>query len=347
MTTNNFLTNRMKLVNFTIGLFLSLNCFGQVPTFVPTNRLVGWWPFDGNANDKSGNGFNGTVLNAISTTDRFGDINKAYSFNNATGGIVINNILAIDSIYSISCWVNSNVPIGSQARFISNDWSNCGEFVVYQNNPGTFGFGTNQTCSSNVEVNNDTIHLNSWYHVTAIRNLDSIKLYINGVLASSDFNNSQNSNIANKLFIGGDPFQPLGFFNGKIDDLGIWSRALTSQEVSNLYTGNICFQSVTVTDTLIINTNITSFNPVKYLNSIKIWPNPTNDHITIDNGNISNLAGYQIKITSSLGQQIFLSSINQQQFYIDLTTWSGLGIYFVQVLNSEGNLVDVRKILLQ
>ena len=43
--------------------------------------LVAYYPFNGNANDESGNGNNGTVNGATLTTDRFGNTNKAYSFN--------------------------------------------------------------------------------------------------------------------------------------------------------------------------------------------------------------------------------------------------------------------------
>jgi hypothetical protein len=53
--------------------FLLLNfefSFAQVPSYVPTNGLVGYWPFNGNANDASVNGNNGTVNGATLTTDR-------------------------------------------------------------------------------------------------------------------------------------------------------------------------------------------------------------------------------------------------------------------------------------
>jgi len=122
---------------------------------------------------------------------------------------------------------------------------------------------------------------------------------------------------------------------------------LTPQEIKNLYYGGICYQSVTVTDTLIINTNITRFSPVTYQNSFKIYPNPTNDHITIDNGNIANLTGYELKITNSLSQQVFQSSTTQQQFYIDLSSWTGNGIYFVHIIDGQGNTIDIKKIVLQ
>jgi hypothetical protein len=53
----------------------------NVPNYIPTNGLVGWWPFNGNANDESGNGNERTVNDATLTTDRFGIVSKAYNFD--------------------------------------------------------------------------------------------------------------------------------------------------------------------------------------------------------------------------------------------------------------------------
>lgn len=104
---------------------------------------------------------------------------------------------------------------------------------------------------------------------------------------------------------------------------------------------------ISVTDTLIINANLTGINPPNNINTIKVFPNPTNDHITIDNGTYANMNGYQIKIMNSLSQIVFQSVINQQQFYIDLSTWTGNGIYFVHLIDAQSNTIDIRKIVLQ
>ena len=53
-----------------------------VPNYVPSNGLVGWWPFNGNATDESINTNDGTVNGATLTADRFGNANSAYSFQN-------------------------------------------------------------------------------------------------------------------------------------------------------------------------------------------------------------------------------------------------------------------------
>jgi hypothetical protein len=59
------------------------------------------------------------------------------------------------------------------------------------------------------------------------------------------------------------------------------------------------------------------------------------------------MAGYTIKIENNAGQQVFQSLINQAQFYVDLSTWTGNGLYFVHLIDAQNNTVTVRKIVLQ
>jgi hypothetical protein len=103
----------------------------------------------------------------------------------------------------------------------------------------------------------------------------------------------------------------------------------------------------TVTDTLVINTLITGINPPNNLNTLKVFPNPASTHITIDYGNFNAMSGYTLKIINSVGQTVFTTPINQQTSYIDLSTWTGNGIYFVQLIDPQNNTVENRKIVIQ
>jgi hypothetical protein len=104
---------------------------------------------------------------------------------------------------------------------------------------------------------------------------------------------------------------------------------------------------ISVTDTLVINTLITGLTPPNNSNIIKVFPNPANSHITIDFGNFVSMNGYTLKITNSLGQIVFTTPINQQSNYVDLSTWGGNGIYFVQIIDTQNNTIENRKIVLQ
>ena len=102
-----------------------------------------------------------------------------------------------------------------------------------------------------------------------------------------------------------------------------------------------------VTDTLIIHAVLTGVNPPNNTNTIKVYPNPASDHIYINNGNYATMAGYSCTITNALSQQVFYSLINQQQFYISLSTWTGHGIYFLTIRNAANSVIEVKKIVIQ
>jgi hypothetical protein len=330
-----------------------------VPNYVPTNGLVGWWPFNGNAVDESVNTNDGTVNGATLTSDRFGNVNSAYNFDGLNDIITSQLSVPLQSDWSISFWfkssnINNNFQ-GQNVVGVGSDfygWGSAGFQISGQISPGQcpnfsylnqmYLFDASAQCGGNFL--NAGIYNNQWYQIVITKNNLNYQVTINNNTTTSNI--LQDINIDQLAFGNRTPL-PFQYFNGLIDDIGIWNRTITPTEISSLYNGNLCFQTITVTDTLLINTNLTGFNPVTYQNTIKIWPNPTNDHITIDNGNLANLTGHQIKISNALGQQVFQSAITQQQFYVDMSTWGGNGIYFVNLINSQGVTIETRKIVLQ
>jgi hypothetical protein len=317
-----------------------------VPNYVPTNGLVGWWPFNGNANDESGNGNNGTINGPTLAADRFGNTGKAYSFDGINDYIKAYQVL---NNYSVSLWFK---PISLTNQF-NNLFDYENSYAELTNDSTIYARAQKPTPPSIGVLTNYKNNLNTWHHLVVIYSpqnsqmdvyIDNVNHFTStsapgGIYWPADNNDT--------IYFGGYYLHNINYFNGIIDDIGTWNRALTQQEITDLYNANICYQTITVTDTLLINTNLTGFNPVTYQNTIKIWPNPTNDHITIDNGNLANLTGHQIKISNALGQQVFQSAITQQQFYVDMSTWGGTGIYFVNLINAQGVTIETRKIVLQ
>jgi len=337
------------------------------------NGLVGYWPFCGNANDESGNGNNGTVTGATLTSDRNGNANSAYSFDPTNNSNILvpfsPSLNTIQNGITMSAWIYMDGGTGPSTppRILElrGGFGNGGDagFVMLAQN--------NSNVSRTLEVkwynNNGTTNISilpsplitalAWHHVVyACDGITGVgNLYVDGVFLASNAGMSQQGNISlcnynnNPLIIGSET-NSLGNWGGYLDDIAIWNRALTQNEITQLYTGSPCvnYQVITVTDTLIINANLTSVNPVTFQNAIKVYPNPSSTQITIDFGaNYTTMAGYTMRIQNAVGQIVYTTGVTQQQFTSNLSTWTGNGIYFVYLIDAQGNTVDVKKIILQ
>ena len=177
---------------------------------------------------------------------------------------------------------------------------------------------------------------NAWHHIVVVKAGITETVYVDNIPNFGQFTGT-NSTLNFDKFELGREFTTGGnltdtYYIGKLDDIGIWNRALTQQEITDLYNGN---------------SGITGFNSVTHNNIIKIFPNPANDYITIDYGNFAIMNGYQLKIENSLGQQLFQTNITQQTDYLSLNNWGGNGLYFVHIIDAQGNTIDIRKIVLQ
>ena len=328
-----------------------------------TQGLVGYWPFCGNANDDSGNGNNGTVNGATLTTDRFGNANSAYSLVSQNSNYLeISNSPLLNPISSISLssWVKLNSYIDNQV-FVSK--GNTNQSLPYMSY--TLKMGDNTSINSKAQfqlsingikqvlMTNSTIPLSNWIYITGTYDGNVMKIFVNGVLDNSlsisGSISSFNTNLNFGRWAPGVPNNPQ-YLNGFIDDIGIWNRALTEQEITNLYNANQCITNITVTDTLIINVGQLSFNdPVTWANNITIAPNPASSQININFNNITNLNGGTLKVINSLGQEVATTPITTSgtNSTMQLATWGGSGMYFVQIINPQGQIVDIKKIILQ
>ena len=339
------------------------------PSYVPTDGLVGWWPFNGNANDESGNGNNGTVNGATLTEDRFGGCSDAYGFNGEQDFIRVENssTLSIQGSLSISAWViipqstNLQQAQGLVTKWFFSGFNVCNDeefdsytLVAYDadlNGVSNLIGSTNaNTTSGNQVLGTDIQNDSIWKHLVFTHDSSSGGyLYLNGVQIASQTTTGDICPSTNPLYFGADNNNGVvhRFFDGGLDDIGIWNRALTQEEITDLYNANLCYEYITVTDTLIINLGPTGFNPVTYANTILMFPNPTSEQLTINYGDFASLAGYTLKIFNSIGQEIHSANINQQQELLQLGTWGGAGTYQVVIYNAQGVPVDTRTIVLQ
>jgi hypothetical protein len=330
---------------------------------IPATGLVGYWPFSGTAKDFSGNCNNGVNNGAIPSTDRFGNSNSAYYFNgssqidvassstisNFTNGQTISLWCYIDSLptdgkehYMIAKRDNAGSPSTKYYEAFISDFSNVDNAVYRYANSSTVS-------SQGTAVPFASLPIGQWFHLCFTTDLTTTKAYLNGQLYQTYTMYSPIGITNNPLVFGNSVSAPTyAPFVGKLDDIRIYNIPVDSVGVKALYTEGLCFQTVTVTDTLLIQVGITGFNPVSYSNTIKVYPNPTRNILTIDCGvNYSSLNGGQIKIINSTSQTVYSQLISSQMYTINLASLGSQGAYFLYLLDANNQIIEVKKIIIQ
>lgn len=329
-------------------VFNSNISLAQIPSNVPLNGLTSWYPFNGNANDQTANNLHFTVNGATPSTDRFGEASSAYQFNGSSN-YLSRDTYTFGSISTVSFWMSLPVylqnPLGNE--FIGFGFGGSGGFGfkyvperITWINYGVTGDATSSTYKPS---------LSRWNHYVFVKNGSDYRVFINGVLNSRGTSNTLNA--TGPLVIGAvKPSSTLpfsNFFQGKIDDLGIWNRVLTQEEIENLFDGKLCENNVTVTDTLVINTGPVQLNPVIYKAKVKLYPNPAKTDLFVSIFNLSNISGYSMRIINALGQQSLQLLLNQSNFTIPISTIGNLGIYKVLLVDNNGNTIESRTLKIE
>ena len=205
----------------------------QAPLYLPTDSLVGWYPFSASPNDESGNGYHGTRNGASLVNDRHGNATSAYSFDGVNEYITLDRTINVNfgQSYTQSCWIylyntNGSGPIGSKGR----PWAT--PRVVPQTNKVQF-YADASGHTSAVIAETGSINPKVWYHFTFVKDSNSYLIYMNGVLADSVYDSyTINPTKAVYRIAASSPSFP---FEGVIDDFAIWNRALNHSEVSAVY----------------------------------------------------------------------------------------------------------------
>jgi hypothetical protein len=219
--------------------------------------LVGWWGFNGNAQDGSGNGNHGTVNGATLTTDRFGNQNGAYSFDGINDYIIANATTNMnESSRTISLWINEIIDFG-QYEFLCLGNSSSTSWGCIASN-GNMVLNHGRGCTNNIsQVLPINFSLSSWHHLVYVTTGvgGNTHMYFNGQYIGNGYNASTVGSCAsNYLYFGVDIFSIFEFLSGSLDDIGIWNRALTQQEITNLYNSQLPTQTSLCLPTITTNT---------------------------------------------------------------------------------------------
>jgi predicted alpha-1,6-mannanase (GH76 family) len=212
------------------------------PSPVPTD-YIGDWPLDATsgaiAADVSGNGNNGTVINATWNAD--GRVNGCLTFSGSNSYVQITNTVCND--FSIAFWVNTAQTAGTGqwykgAGLVDGDYPGVANDFGTALVGGKFGFGVGNPDTTIVSTT--SINDGVWHQCVATRQqaTGAMKVYVDGSLQATG-TAGKNTQSASARLLFGAIASGGGFFNGSLDEVKIFSRILSSNEVAGLYNSNL------------------------------------------------------------------------------------------------------------
>lgn len=218
-----------RKVYLLIFLFIPFFVVAQIPT----QGLIAYYPFCGDATDHGPNGFDLTVSNAVLTTDKFGAANNAYEFNGVNAGMIYNTSFALGNEYTISCWV---LPYSMQdGSCVYNGNSNLdGVGIVYSGGAGILSDDFILLAGNVCYCVQQQSPINVWHHAVARRTVaGGLELFLDNVNVGSSTSTPNPPNGA--FHVGYDNTNGTNPFDGKIDEVIVYNRALTNLEITQLY----------------------------------------------------------------------------------------------------------------
>ena len=233
-------THKILLACLMLNTFFMSSQLGNVSV-----GLSACYDLNGQATDFI-NSLNGTLSAVSATTDRLGNAGAALAFSGNTTSLVrlpASSLIKPSPAVSVSGWfkvtgfVNNSLIIFTKNSFASHIASYA---LQIQNNGGGYKFAAWRQDGSKGEYVEGTtvISLNTWYHVAFSIDNSAMNIYVNGLLENTIACSIPNFNYdASKgVILGGtDEAASNTPFNGCVDNLRFYSRAITLADVSELY----------------------------------------------------------------------------------------------------------------
>lgn len=207
---------------------------------VTAGTLVAFYPFSGNANDVSGFGNHGTVSGAVPVEDRFGNPNSAYYFDGVDDYVRVPDQPSLNfrDVITVNFWMTVGEFFSREAYPISHgNWENRWKISV-TNKRVRWTLKTDTTANNGIKDldSQSELVLDSLYMVTALYDGLHFEIYLNGMLNGNTTWGGRILTTTIDLAIGQHLPGQNGFnFKGVLDDIRIFNRALSQQEIHDLY----------------------------------------------------------------------------------------------------------------
>jgi hypothetical protein len=292
----------MKKIIYLLAL-VSSSLFGQ------SDSLIAYYPFDGNCDDTMGNHDGTPSSNGISYTTGINNLpNSALKINELNKGYVnFGNDSALqfknEGQYTLSLWVKMANYSSYRAVLVKSSEYDQWDYGIIVNNgvPYTGKGWLDLYASSNI---ND----GEWHHLVASYNDGHHKLYVNGVLEKDYPGGSINESSGNLILgLKGDALS--NNYDGDVDELKIFNKALDTDDINKIYSENSL---------------PTSRNETKQ-NEINTYPNPAQNFTKVE----LNSAEGKFEIYNVVGKVVKSILVETESFAIDLSDLSS-GIYTIK-----------------
>ena len=226
-------------------MLASLIASSQLPSYVPESELVAWFPLNGEAADLGPNSIGHDFFSATGTEDRFGHENQALLFNGNGDMIQGDCALFPSSDRTVAFWTKFEQTSG-HLWFTGYGGGSCGtSSMIYGNSTQCNALNavahSEHCCQGTFEMPYDSIPPNEWVHIVLTSEAGGAKFYLNGSVISTRGPLGGVNTDGVSYFIGAAPsFNGLdvnmtGYFEGGMDDIGFWNRALSEAEIQSLY----------------------------------------------------------------------------------------------------------------
>jgi hypothetical protein len=296
---------------------------------------------------------NGTLMNGTTFTD--GKIGKAFTFDGVNDYVQLPNNSMRKTTFSMNFWIFNPV---TQSTTLFSDFGNDGQSKGFyldlnSNSSHTLRFVAFNNSTNIIALNaaGSLGFINRWSMGTLVVDGTSVKLYLDGTLSSSGTMSNTINYVANSYpCIGAfktNNGTPSGYFNGKIDGLSVWTKALTQAEVTELYnsgTGKQITATPIVTNGLVLNLDASRTS--SYPNTGTTWTDISGNSL---NGTLTNGVGY----TASNGGVMTFDGINDyvslpdssilQPSNITISTWFKINQYGTNYVYGNANACLIRK----
>ena len=263
--------------------------FGDVTeSLALDDSCVLYMPFNGNANDESGNEHHGIVTGATLTSDRYGNTAAAYYFD----GSSYITVEADDSVlnvgpegFTLSFWIK---PGGNQdetaAPLVSYGYGSAGGYgIAYWEEYGMFRTSFYDYSWNGIYVAVDELDDPIWYMYTITYDGNTLKEYVNGVFINQTTGAYYPASPTGtyKLRFGADSRYADHFFTGYLDDIRVYKKVLTDLEIAHLSGLSGAIRATELNAYSLTDFELSILKPAKFSNFWAVWGNNGNAYTEV------------------------------------------------------------------